>query len=707
MNNIIRIFQDVKNEKDTYTSTISNISLSDSLCILHPKSLIYKAAKDITNDNFYSYPSPTFYSLNPSETDFYVSRKREPLRGVLHCFQVTKNIRLINFGETETIRNLFSGNDKLRFYKEEFEVLRKEVIPWFKYKFDGQVFKTISYIENVVSDIYKESKKNQGIFLTDRYKSASRKLFEEMFNLAYVYNDKDLVLRRSMDKLDDIIVKVLAKSKDTFSGSFSGVIGYYAPKVSGFHSEICIFNNSEEYNLKRVVSNPLDVGFVTWKLNKEGIVKNIFCEFFGGTITCKNYNYTTMSFLNGWYAVWNYLKTTPGVKVKTVKGELIPVCDGFVNMFLNIYPYLKQFDNFKKFQVPRESQNHDDLIFRYTKNTVKRIYEDINRKPYVDPKGAVHKWDFACDSKESVSRFNHGSLHLMVKFRVAVMNMNKYNVLSKLLGINNIKDEEIRVRCKLMFAIAPMFAAILRVNEDIPIDCGNGMKISGNTRFKMVLNNKNSLLKEWFPHIFLNIMNDLFQKRNFEVNTTWMSCASFLRAFIFNKIFFKPVHRKNLEVLVLVEKLVFGFLLYIGDVNDYKLGNPFTEQMLAINTHTSLPHFLEHCRGGYSEILDRSLYEYVYKGINNWKYILLDEYFICYQKLGILTDTNDIDKIKSEILGTVGTRKLKNTCYKYFFKILDSYISQSYIDMSFRKEFCRLSNNFKYIYGKLFDNLQN
>lgn len=466
--------------------------------------------------------------------------------------------------------------------------------------------------------------------------------------------------------------------------------GYYAPMVknykiegSYFHPEIALC--TPYVNLERRIDNKFDFAYFLKSKNMWCSVGQSVVGGETGEIECVltgNYNKYNKTYLKYWKIIEDWATKSTSEKIPNpveVKYQI----DQWKSFSVNI-------EIFNSLKVCSKCDTTKNLI-DFVNIFLKRLFYHISQNPYK----LIQQPYVSKDGKISW-RPNHGSIHHM---RTVYLSIIIYKILKSrntLMFVNYFPTK----RHIITAVFASVFVSIARIDED---------KKDGTKGLKLVFSNK--LWSEIFPILGRNdkIINIIKNMKMTYSLTQLSSCFMFMslmktlllpddEEFVeilgFSNIFYAPDNPSNLSKILNTE--------YTSrDESDiiYKIS--------ILHGLTMAPHYLEHCRGSYSDGLYRNfVYGSLYKAgatkedLAVIMYVVIDNIIKTGEKLSWNKKSkikmDDVKKLclyeKDELNGILDRNQMPQK-----FKLCCMLFNKE----TYGSKFAKLSNNFEDVWNLL------
>ena len=601
------------------------------------------------------YDKPTFVSDDLKSVSHY---ENIDTNGI-YVYTVIRDMYMFNFNDYNTIQFLMNDPSFVFKRNEIADILNITFfdrpdglnIAFWNGNLETDNNKHNNNINGQFARLTKIMKKQQSNYLKD----VTNELFIRIFHRNTLVNTHDVVFpagnkkinyrpdtqRMSFYDIDDIFVNMLKRYVLQQSNMESPirVYGYYAAKTNDFHQESCIAVDMFKMT-RRTVTNPVDLGYVSQRIQtelaKKGKLYN-WCNQLNGETYCTT-NTVTTSFLTDWFHLWLYHIDSVADDYTEYRSRKtyrrLRHSDAILNSFINVYEELGFFNTLVKFNCKNRG-NADKYTISYIKKFMRVLFNHVSNVDY-KLEGTKNILSYNVDnpsntirSKEAVTnnhkcnnveikRYNHGSLHHMRCLRMGKTLYDESHIY-----INNLVGSahpDIQLKMKLLIQLSPVFVSLLRIDESSP-DGTQSLKMRGTEKGEM------ALLKHWYPNIYESVISPLTTtKKPFIPMSSAMfqlGSAAFFRSFVWNKIFFSQQDRNNKFISEFVEMMCFG-IHYYNPQTDNQVMNTIRDpntpaSMNAFNflyAYIQLPHYIDHCRQGFSEGPEKNWAPYYYMNMN-------------------------------------------------------------------------------------------
>jgi hypothetical protein len=288
------------------------------------------------------------------------------------------------------------------------------------------------------------------------------------------------------------------------------------------------------------------------------------------SIDIKYYNYE-QNYLQYWSIIeqWALNKSFESSKSTPIPKNLIEI-QKQINQWKSFDVNLTSFNNIKDCV---NCQDPKDLI-KFTKLFLKRLFYNISQSPYKLIDNVLMRYNL------NVYRSNHGSVHHMRSIYLAI----------KIYQIFKSRNSELFYKVfssrqhVLAAVLASVFVSLARIDED-RMDGTQGLKLHDNI----------DIWKTIFPELSkLKDVTDYLSKQKLTFSLTQLSSCFMLMALLKNLLL--PTDS------LFVEFLGFSNIFYNQDsLKDLLNDSNKQEKLNLLNGLTMLPHYLEHCRGAFSD----------------------------------------------------------------------------------------------------------
>lgn len=436
--------------------------------------------------------------------------------------------------------------------------------------------------------------------------------------------------RYSHNNLDHLMMRYIKRIKATDNNIFP-YDGYYYPATSNFHQEICILHPNP-FSIIRELQNPLDDNYPVFTLDtKLQELTNqdmpvVWCResIISQREICTRYSNIPLYFLEMcyYYDVWaKHIQHNNNVK------KYDQYYEGAVYEFAKPISYFELINHF-------DSYLGNEPYKPFIKNMLFMIFHFISTKPYF-----FDTTQFVEDQKHGrIERPNHGVLNQFRDFAIGQHIYKNNSFGAKVIrpySSSNAYTQFLNTKLFTIISLASMFVSICRVDE-------------GNLRKTLNISDKNA--REWLRMLFPKIYNHclfLFSTNNISIDISKTAGAILLKSIIYSKILSKD-EINNSDICILIDFICLGLFFHndtsgntasIGwniiqnNYSDASINREITSvtntlqsnnitfdnsnitavqirTFLLLNSFIRLPHYIDHCRGSYTQGLDEKEMKY-------------------------------------------------------------------------------------------------
>jgi hypothetical protein len=343
----------------------------------------------------------------------------------------------------------------------------------------------------------------------------------------------------------------------------------------------------------------------------------------------KYYNYEK-NYLQYWSIIeqWALNKSFESSKSTPIPKNLIEI-QKQINQWKSFDVNLTSFNNIKDCV---NCQDPQDLI-KFTKLFLKRLFYNISQSPYKLIDNVIMRYNL------NVYRSNHGSVHHMRSIYLAIKIYQIFR--SRNPGLFNKVFSSIQH--VLAAVLASVFVSLARIDED-RMDGTQGLKLHDNI----------DIWKNIFPELSkLKDVTDYLSKQKLTFSLRQLSSCFMLMALL-----------KNLLLpndSLFVEFLGFSNIFHNQDSLKDLLDDSNKEEIKKLNLLnglTRLPHYLEHCRGAYSNGIYN---KFIINSIHRIEATKDDENDLIYYTISNILKTGERDTWNQKNFNTLRKRDV-NIC---------------------------------------------
>ena len=525
--------------------------------------------------------------------------------------------------------------------------------------------------------------------------------YNDIIDFCFFYSqNENVIVRKSVADIDMIFIKKLCKwlnteittydftSKYRVQGYFSDIQPNYDGKL--FHPELAICNSY--MFLERRIDNPNDFAYSKYQENNT----KAWCSIKDDKIVCQSvatYNKYHKTYLNYWDIVLNWANDSYKQSVIThykISENDFEQFNLQQQITRNITKWKDYSFSIKAYNTLKAYLGANNITqgIEFTKNFLHRLFYHISQIPYnLNPKHS------ACNG--TVWRPNHGSVHHM---RTIAMSCLLYYYFENKNPITFYKYFK-NFRTLIAAIIASVFVSLLRIDED-----DDFQKRGGSGKFKPII--PPSLLSKIFPVLSKNKkVYDTFFANNMTVSYTQLSSCFFLMSILGSLLLPSDEDKEFIEILGLsniyysttpLQKLKFSNNINTNDQEN------IINKINILHGLTMAPHYLDHCRGSFSD----GIYKvFVYNTLDQIGCNIYDIRDIIYNAIKNILITGEYSSWNNISASKISPRSVYPCLYteeelKSLYKTQDSlskfkdccrkFSGKRYTDL-----FCRLSKSFE------------
>lgn len=556
---------------------------------------LYKGDGSITYEEFINWENPTWYSNYYTALRYKIRAKEKnwPPKEV-YAFSLYRNLNLFIITKQNLLNllNLY-GNTlvwAIGYDDVEWQLLMIDCV---KYKILNKnnindAKNTLTYA-NIIDFIF--------FYTPSIYSSKSRTIPQSSKDKLYRFSvyHFDLAFTKGLCLILNTKINIIGNTGSIPNDNLR-IDGYYAEpliKRGGglFHPEFAVCN---PYNvIERRGDNPYDFSYSVHKFNRGKWCSQSECVDIG------LYKSFDMYYLYYWGIIEEWAKSET-LKVINNKDIVQYQIDLWKSFSVNI----QVFNSIKSCAKCKTSA----AITKFCKIFMKRLFNHVSNNPYK----LITKYGYDKEKGKIAWRPNHGSIHHL---RTISLSIQIYNI---------FKNK----RCLLFYSyfptyqhilaaiLASVFVSLLRIDEDDKIGGTEGAKL----KFTNI-----ELWKKLFPTLakrpeLINMIEALMATESGMTYSLTQLASCFMFISLIRTLLLP--HPKDDEF---VEILGLSNILYMSDNSKEILdllnsrpgtfdGNNIVQKLNLIHGLTMAPHYLEHCRGGFSDGLYRV---FVYKSLYN------------------------------------------------------------------------------------------
>lgn len=535
------------------------------------RTTLYKGIdSNITYKNFINFENPSWYG-SKKEADIYI---KKPVKGnkkpqSIFVYNLYKDTRLlwVNYKQLEIIKKNF-GN--------------KPIYPY-----------VIKDWENIL-----HSCKEFNVIPLETSDEDARKILKygKIIDFAFfnVVKTPPRIVRRSVYYIDVAFTKGLSFFLNSHINNIIGVNdklsieGYISePQINYknqyFHQEVAFFSSykilerksyegkkCEQWNEKEE-----DRKWCSTKIIEE---KNLYGE---KILVCDENVFEKMDKYNNYEAkyleYWEHIEEW-AIEKSIAKGMNKERVQDHIDKWKSFSVNIKSFNNMIQCEgEKKECLDNIDFLVNFTKLFLKRLFYNISQNPYK----LIHKKMFRSD--RFVWRSNHGSVHHMRSIYLSIKCLKIFKKRNSKAFFRIFKTKSHIVA----LIIASVFVSLLRIDEDNEKGTG-GLKLEFTSKLTF---------QKIFPVLSKNttIINYLTHKHPTFSLTQLSSCFMFM-TLIKTML---PIDKE------FVELLGFSNIFYstdtLKDLMEWTKEKDELTKFRVVHGLTMFPHYLEHCRGAFSE----------------------------------------------------------------------------------------------------------